>query len=105
MPTPGDARLERILANVLWTGVMASSFSLAVGLVLTLVLGGSSSGPWLTIGLLTLMATPVARVAVSAAAYMIAALCLTMAPPGRTTRPPPGSRPRAMMAVSISASL
>ena len=71
MPTPGDARLERILANVLWTGVMASSFSLAVGLALTLVLGGSSSGPWLTIGLLTLMATPVARVAVSAATYVM----------------------------------
>ena len=58
MASPGDARLERILANVLWTGVVASSLSLAVGLVLTLASGGAASGPWLTIGLLTLMATP-----------------------------------------------
>ncbi|PYR46220.1 MAG: hypothetical protein DMF89_22770 [Acidobacteria bacterium] len=71
MASPGDARLERILANVLWTGVVASSLSLAVGLVLTLASGGAASGPWLTIGLLTLMATPVARVVVSAIAYVV----------------------------------
>jgi hypothetical protein len=40
-----------------------------------------------------------------AAANMIAALCPATDPSGTTTRPPPGSRPRAMMAVSISASL
>lgn len=72
MGSPGDARLGRILAMVLRTGVLASSFSFSVGLVLSLI-GGSppTSGPWLTIGLLTLMATPVARVVASAADYLV----------------------------------
>src|SRR5215468_6504473 len=36
---------------------------------------------------------------------MIGARCPLVNPSGRTTRPPPGSRPRSMMAASISASL
>jgi hypothetical protein len=40
-----------------------------------------------------------------AAADMIGARCTFKNPSGMTTRPPPGSRPRAMIAVSISTSL
>ena len=40
-----------------------------------------------------------------AAANMIEARCKFVNPSGMTTRPPPGSRPRAMISVSISASL
>ena len=40
-----------------------------------------------------------------AAANMIGARCATANTSDMTTRPPPGSRPRAVMAVSISTSL
>ena len=70
MPSSRDARLECILARVLRTGVIASSLSLSVGLALLLLpFSPGTSAAWLTIGLLALMATPVARVVVSAVDY------------------------------------
>jgi uncharacterized membrane protein len=65
-----DARLERVVGRVLRVGVRASTACLVIGLVLSLFLHPSSAGSTLmTVGLLILMATPVARVAASIAEY------------------------------------
>jgi uncharacterized membrane protein len=70
MASPADSRLEQLLARVLWTGVLASSVFLVLGLLLSM--GNPSVGvPWLGLGLIVLLATPVARVAASAVSYVI----------------------------------
>jgi uncharacterized membrane protein len=61
-------RLERTIGLVLRVGVTASSIALAVGLILTFL--DAPGAQWLLhIGILTLLATPVARVLVSIAEY------------------------------------
>jgi uncharacterized membrane protein len=62
-------RLERTIGIVLRVGVTASSIALAAGLVLSL-LGAPGTQVLLHIGILTLLATPVARVMVSVAEYV-----------------------------------
>jgi uncharacterized membrane protein len=67
------APLERWVGVVLRAGVMASSASLAVGLVLVLFTGeGGAAGILLQTGIIVLLATPVARVVVSTVQYVIA---------------------------------
>ena len=63
-------RLERILGYVLGIGVKASSVCLAAGLLVTLA-GGSQSmaRTLLTVGIVVLLATPVARVGASTVGY------------------------------------
>jgi uncharacterized membrane protein len=61
-------RLERTIGLVLRVGVTASSIALSIGLILSLLDAPGAS--WLLhIGILTLLATPVARVLVSIAEY------------------------------------
>lgn len=71
MPSSKDDRgFESSLGRVLGIGVLASTACLAAGLMLTLL--RPADGPQrvlLTTGLLLLMATPIARVAVSAVTY------------------------------------
>jgi uncharacterized membrane protein len=66
-------RLERSIALVLRGGVLVSSSCLAAGLVLTLtgIAGGAADG-FLRIGILVLLATPVARVLISTIEYAAA---------------------------------
>jgi uncharacterized membrane protein len=64
-------RLERTIGLVLRVGVTASSIALASGLVLSFLGGpGPAAQLLLQIGILTLLATPVARVMVSIAEYV-----------------------------------
>ena len=66
-----DRRFEAALGRLLGIGVLASSACLAVGLVLAL--NGPASRPqglFLAAGLVLLMATPAARVVVSALTYL-----------------------------------
>jgi uncharacterized membrane protein len=61
-------RLERTIGLVLRVGVTVSSVALAAGLILTFL--NAPGAQWLLhIGILTLLATPVARVLVSIAEY------------------------------------
>ena len=61
-------RLERAIGLVLRVGVTVSSVALAAGLILTFL--DAPGAQWLLhIGILTLLATPVARVLVSIAEY------------------------------------
>ena len=61
-------RLERTIGLVLRVGVTVSSVALAAGLILTFL--DAPGAQWLLhIGILTLLATPVARVLVSIAEY------------------------------------
>jgi uncharacterized membrane protein len=70
MTASSVSRLERILGRVLGVGVAASSACLAAGLVMTLAGGeGAVARALLTAGIVVLLATPVARVAVSSAGY------------------------------------
>ena len=63
-------RLETLLGRVLHVGSIVSTSLLAVGLGLSLVTPGSqAAGRFLDVGLMTLMATPVARVMVSVVEY------------------------------------
>ncbi len=65
--------LEQWVGAVLRVGVMASSACLAVGLVLVLIYGErGAAGILLHIGIIVLLATPVARVVVSTVQYVIA---------------------------------
>lgn len=65
-----EARLEERLGAVLRFGVRVSSVALALGLLLSIVLGsGTVSTALMTTGLVLLMATPVARVAMSVIEY------------------------------------
>jgi uncharacterized membrane protein len=64
------APLERVIGRVLRAGVMASSTSLAIGLVLALI-DGEGGIAWILLhgGIIVLLATPVARVIVSIVGY------------------------------------
>lgn len=67
-----DLRFETALGRVLRIGVVASSICLAGGLLLTLFgPGGGPQPQLLTAGLVLLLATPVMRVVVSAATYVL----------------------------------
>jgi uncharacterized membrane protein len=63
-------RLEHILGRVLGIGVVTSSVCLGAGLLMTFA-GGSTviAGVLLTVGIVVLLATPVARVGVSTVGY------------------------------------
>ena len=63
-------RLEQILGRVLGIGVAASSVCLGAGLLMTFA-GGSPviAGALLTVGIVMLLATPLARVGVSTVGY------------------------------------
>jgi len=68
----GDFELEARLGRVLRFGVRASSLCLGGGLLVSLASSDATLGNWLmTIGLVLLMATPVARVAVSVVDYAV----------------------------------
>jgi uncharacterized membrane protein len=65
------SRLEAHLGRLLVTGVTVSAILLFVGLGLYLLSPGSATASWLlTIGLFTLMGTPMMRVAVSFVEYV-----------------------------------
>jgi uncharacterized membrane protein len=67
-----DHHLEKRLGLVLRVGARVSSLLLGAGLVLSLTLDDSTVAVWLmTGGLLLLMATPVARVAVAVVEYAV----------------------------------
>ena len=61
-------RIERTIGTVLRVGVLVSTVALAAGLVLEL-LDAPGAQQLLTLGILTLLATPVARVLVSIVEY------------------------------------
>ena len=64
--------MEATIGRVLRLGVTASSICLALGLALTLAgASGSAAHLLLTIGLVTLMATPVGRVVISVVEFSI----------------------------------
>jgi len=71
MKAQGDAgTLERLIGRVLRIGIGATTVFLSVGLALTLMgVGSGLANLLLTTGLLLLLATPVARVAVSVGDY------------------------------------
>ena len=63
--------LERRLGRVFVGGLSLSAASLVAGLVLYLAFPDSAAAPWmLSLGLVTLMATPLIRVLVSLAEYV-----------------------------------
>jgi uncharacterized membrane protein len=63
-------RLEQILGRVLGIGVKASSVCLAAGLLVTLAGGNQTvARTLLTVGIVVLLATPVARVGASTVGY------------------------------------
>jgi len=68
----GAERLERIIGRVLRAGVTTSSVCLAVGLLWAMA-AETSSMPRLLMqtGIIVLLATPVARVVVSVAEYVV----------------------------------
>jgi uncharacterized membrane protein len=70
--TAAGARLERVIGVVLRVGVTASSACMAAGLVLELAGGSASaaSAVLLQVGIVVLLATPVARVVVSIVQYV-----------------------------------
>jgi uncharacterized membrane protein len=65
-------RLEVAVGLVLRAGVMLSSACLAIGLVLSLSVSGAASvaGLLMNIGIIALLATPLARVLVSISEYI-----------------------------------
>jgi uncharacterized membrane protein len=69
---PADSRLENRLGTILRIGVRVSTLFLGAGLILTLAVPESTlSGTLMTIGLVLLMATPIARVAASVIEYAV----------------------------------
>jgi uncharacterized membrane protein len=98
-PPPTDARLDVLLASVLWGGVLASALLVACGGVLYLRAHGASEAAYsvfrgeppqlrsvagvvrsaaaleaeglIELGLLLLIATPIARVALSAIVFLL----------------------------------
>ena len=63
--------LERIIGIVLRAGVMISTTCLAVGLLLSLATGGHAiASVLLNVGIVVLLATPLARVIVSTVQYI-----------------------------------
>ena len=72
MNPPATDRLERSLGKILTAGVLASTGLLAAGLLLQLLGAVPGAAAALTnAGLIVLMATPVARVAVSVIEYSL----------------------------------
>jgi uncharacterized membrane protein len=70
LPADETLRIERLLGRVLTVGTWVSTACLAAGLILVLIVPNERlAGVLLTAGLLVLMATPVARVAVSVAEF------------------------------------
>ena len=71
-PKAAGARLERIIGVVLRVGVTTSSVCLAMGLVLDLLGGSAAAGSavLLQVGVVVLLATPVARVIASIVQYV-----------------------------------
>jgi len=68
----GALRLERMIGRVLRAGVTTSSVCLTVGLLWTMIDAASPVPPLLLqTGIVVLLATPVARVVVSVAEYVI----------------------------------
>jgi len=66
-----EGRLERTIGRVLRTGVAISSVCLGIGLVLSaLAMGGRATDILLDVGIIVLLATPVARVVVSIVEYI-----------------------------------
>jgi uncharacterized membrane protein len=66
-----SSKMERAVGIVLRSGVIASTACLAVGLLLSLVMGdGAFAAFLLNAGILVLLATPVARVVVSTVEYV-----------------------------------
>jgi uncharacterized membrane protein len=64
-------KLERVIGVVLRAGVIVSSTCLAVGLLLSLATGGgAASAVLLNVGIVVLLATPLARVIVSTVQYL-----------------------------------
>ena len=64
-------RLEERIGSLLGLGTAVSTALLAAGLVLWLAGHQATAGLLLTIGLITLIATPVARVTVSAVGFAL----------------------------------
>ena len=64
-------RIERTIGTVLRVGVIVSTAALAAGLVVALA-GAPGASLLLTVGILTLLVTPVARVLVSIVEYAAA---------------------------------
>lgn len=65
-----DARLERWLGTTLGAGTIVATALLALGLMLQLAGVSAGLSDWLSrVGLIVLMATPVARVVISVAEY------------------------------------
>jgi uncharacterized membrane protein len=63
-------QLERILGRVLGVGVAASTVCLTAGLLMTFAFGNTRvATALLSVGIVVLLATPVARVAVSSVGY------------------------------------
>jgi uncharacterized membrane protein len=73
-PERDPFRLESVIGVVLRAGVMTSSACLAIGLVLSLssAAAAPAAGLLLRIGILVLLATPIARVLVSIVEYITA---------------------------------
>jgi uncharacterized membrane protein len=70
MTTPDAARMEKVLGRVLGVGLAISIVVLLVGLPLTLAgAAPAAADRILRVGLMILMATPVARVATAAIEY------------------------------------
>jgi uncharacterized membrane protein len=68
----GDLRLEEAVGRVLRIGVTTSSVCLGVGLALSMVSPAAGLSHFLlNAGLIILMATPVGRVVISVAEYML----------------------------------
>ena len=64
-------KLERLIGIVLRAGVMVSTACLAVGLLLSLATGGHAMATvLLNVGIVVLLATPLARVIVSTVQYI-----------------------------------
>ena len=63
-------KLERLIGTVLRAGVAISSACLAVGLLLYLANGGALAALLLNVGIVVLLATPLARVVVSTVQYV-----------------------------------
>jgi uncharacterized membrane protein len=63
-------KLERLIGTVLRAGVAISSACLAVGLLLYLANGGALATLLLNVGIVVLLATPLARVVVSTVEYV-----------------------------------
>jgi uncharacterized membrane protein len=65
------AQLERQLGRILFAGIMSAAIGLAVGLILSLAGGhAAAANAVMTVGLVVLMLTPVARVVASLVVYV-----------------------------------